>query len=347
MLLYAWQGQRFQSMVRRGVEDAPTLQALLATVLVDLLNQRFRIGLGREYIDTQEAIKGLRGRVDLERSLRERRFDRGEAVCRFTTYDHDAPRNRIIKSGLERLILKGDFGSDPKAATALRARLRRAHRDMEGVRSFDATVEDIRRIHLGPNDGDYRLMLNMCEFILASLMPTQAPGTAPVRSWVQKGMHPLAKLFEDFVPAFLRRHLNGWKVSTQTRWQWPATSTRLPIMIPDVLLERSSDGQRIILDTKFSKKALSSAHGGAATFESSHLYQLYAYLRTQEDISTMHATARGILLYPSTGVPLREQFVVQGHDFTIATIDLTQRWPEIEAEILSVVDPSPSGIAAA
>jgi 5-methylcytosine-specific restriction enzyme subunit McrC len=243
-------------------------------------------------------------------------------------------------------VLTGDFGADANSAGDLRARLRRVHRELEGVHRIDATVDDVRRIQLGPNDGDYRLMLNICDLLLSTLMPTQSVGTTRVRSWVEQGSLPLAKLFDDFVPAFRRRHLTGWEISAQVHWHWPSDAQRLPIMKPDVVLERRTGGTRIVLDTKFSNSALSGAYGGTPTFESQHLYQLYAYLRTQEDASDAHKSAHGLLLYPSTGRRLRERFVVQGHPVTIATVDLSDHWATIERELLSIVESSQHATAA-
>ncbi len=70
MLLYAWGVQSFSSHWRGAVEDAPTLDALLAGVLNRLIQQRLRIGLGRDYIPTQSELAGIRGRVQFTECIK-------------------------------------------------------------------------------------------------------------------------------------------------------------------------------------------------------------------------------------------------------------------------------------
>ena len=71
MLLYAWNEvplnlARGWSLEAAFVERAPTLDALLATVLIRLMQQRLRIGLGRDYIDQSNTLRGIRGRIELD-----------------------------------------------------------------------------------------------------------------------------------------------------------------------------------------------------------------------------------------------------------------------------------------
>jgi 5-methylcytosine-specific restriction endonuclease McrBC regulatory subunit McrC len=63
MLLYAWDVVHLKSHWKADVESAPTLEALLASILANLIRQRLRIGLGRDYRSHAAEIGGVRGRV--------------------------------------------------------------------------------------------------------------------------------------------------------------------------------------------------------------------------------------------------------------------------------------------
>jgi 5-methylcytosine-specific restriction enzyme subunit McrC len=76
---------------------------------------------------------------------------------------------------------------------------------------------------------------------------------------------------------------------------------------------------------------------GSYVFDPSHLYQLYAYLRSQEHVSDSHRCASGILLYPTVRGKLSETIELQGHEIHFVTIDLSQRWDEIESELLDLI----------
>ena len=55
----------------------------------------------------------------------------------------------------------------------------------------------------------------------------------------------------------------------------------LPRMVTDILLDPPNGGRRLIVDTKFSS-ILESRRFGGASLKSDYLYQMYAYLRSQE-----------------------------------------------------------------
>jgi hypothetical protein len=40
-----------------------------------------------------------------------------------------------------------------------------------------------------------------------------------------------------------------------------------------------------------------------------------------------------MLLYPAAGIELREKFRVQGHDVTVATVDLAKAWQEVKSQL--------------
>src|SRR5512138_45668 len=84
MLMYAWNEPSLSNQISIGdVENAPTLDALLAIVLIKFLRQRMRIGLGQGYVASSKRMKAVRGRVNIPESLRQQTFERGETVSDF------------------------------------------------------------------------------------------------------------------------------------------------------------------------------------------------------------------------------------------------------------------------
>src|SRR5574339_252873 len=71
MLLYAWNAAPLKEHPSlQGAEDAPTLDALLASMLAGLMQGRLRIGLGRSYTSQGGSIRGIRGRIRFTESLK-------------------------------------------------------------------------------------------------------------------------------------------------------------------------------------------------------------------------------------------------------------------------------------
>ena len=117
----------------------------------------------------------------------------------------------------------------------------------------------------------------------------------------------------------------------------------MPAMVTDIVLERREHstlgaGQRIVIDTKFTSIV---AHGqfGQQILKSGHMYQLYAYLRSQEQPGEpITRYSMGVLLYPSLGVDYNESAIIQGHRISFATVDLAADSQTIRSQLLRIVD---------
>ena len=80
---------------------------------------------------------------------------------------------------------------------------------------------------------------------------------------------------------------------------------------------------------------------GKAVFDSSHLYQLYAYLKSQEHLSEAHRTAVGILLYPAVQNKFSEKVRLQDQVIRLESVDLAAPWQEIEGQLMELLTPAP------
>jgi len=340
MLLYAWNETPATSPATLDdIENSPSLDALLASVLTRLMQNRLRIGLGRSYINEQQTLKGIRGRLLFTESLKRQAFERGQAVCEFQLYSLNVPKNQIVRSTLARLVKTGQFGPDPARAEALRHSLRRLVRDLDGVDLVELKPAFIRRQQLGRNDRDYRLMLAICELLLQRQMPADAAGNQRLPG-LNRADLVMYKIYERFVANFYQLHLPHWEVTPQKRLGWHAKHTNpyLPSLQPDLLLREKSTGRLVVLDTKFTASSLVKGQWGNLSFDSGHLYQLYTYLKTQEHVSEQHRKASGILLYPATAQPLvSERITFQEQTLRIEMVDLCQPWQEIEKSLLDII----------
>jgi 5-methylcytosine-specific restriction enzyme subunit McrC len=338
MLLYAWESAAFLSRWNLEVDAAPCLDALLALVLSKLVEQRLRIGLGRGYTNDARTLRSIRGRVDFAESLKRLAFENGQAHCRFQTYSHNVPKNQIVRSTMARLVQTGRFGPDRSKGDNLRGKLRQLVRALDGIDLCEPTLDLIRRQNLGRNDADYQLMLNICDLLLRQRMPTEEDGHHSLPG-LDRQQIILHKVFERFVANFYRLCLRGWKVKSQTQLEWHAdiTSSYMPVMSADVVLHETATGRRVVLDTKFTSRSVVANRWGSSVFDSSHVYQIYAYLRSQEHLSNSDRHASGILLYPTVGEELNETVTVQGHAIHFRTVDLSLPWQDIESRLLSIV----------
>jgi len=350
MLLYAWDEVPLNAL--RGwalgtveAEQAPTLDSLLASILIALMQQRLRIGLGHDYVQQEHRLAGVRGRIKFGPSLKLRTLDRGQLICEFHSYSANSARNQIIRSTMARLIQVGRFAPETASVkdTHPLGKLRHLVRDLDGIDFIELTPELIRRQLLQRSDHDYRLMLAVCDLIVQRQLPADSEGRASVVPALDRDMLVLYNIYERFVASFYRIHLKGWEVSPQKRLEWHASEAneRLPLMIPDLVLKEQSSARMIVLDTKFTAHSLVENRWGKPIYDSSHLYQLYAYLKSQENVSEAHRTAEGILLYPALQQTPADRIKLQDHDIRIETLHLAAPWQEVERQLLELVGHSP------
>jgi 5-methylcytosine-specific restriction enzyme subunit McrC len=355
MLLYAWNEAPLNAMhswMMEDAEQAPTLDALLASILIRLMQQRLRIGLGHDYVDEERKFPGVRGRINFAESLKQRTLESGQLICDFQGFSINASKNQIIRSTLARLLKVGQFGpfdtatplrATPEAAAVkdVQQKLRRLIRDLDGIDFIELTPDLIRRQLLARSGGDhdYRLMLSICDLIVQRQMPSGSEGTSFAVPAFDREALVLHNIYERFVANFYRIHLTGWSVSAQKRLEWHAkeASEQLPVMVPDLVLQEESSDQIIILDTKFTAHSLIENQWGKPIFDSAHLYQLYAYLKSQEQLSEAHHHAIGMLLYPAVQSKLSEKIELQDHIIRIESIDLAAPWQEIERQLTELI----------
>lgn len=338
MLLYAWNEPPPSPYWRMSVEESPSLDALLTAMLLKLIRQRLRIGIGASYVPEQRMLRGVRGRIHFTSSLKQRAFERGQAYCEFEQYSINAPKNQIIRSTLFHLVRAGQFGSNLKQAEELRHATRWMMRVLDGIDLIELTPDFIQRQQMERHDRDYRIMLAICNLILQRQLPTEDSGNIYL-SQLERDRLTLHHVYEQFINNFYRHHLQNWTVRSQKTLSWheKTTNVYLPIMRPDLVLEENETGRIVILDTKFTAKSLKTNQWGKEIFDSSHLYQIYAYLKTQEHFSEQHRQMTGILLYPAIRGELSEKIKLQGQHIRIECVDLAVSWQRVEQRLLDVM----------
>ncbi len=354
LLLYASQLYRELPESRRvELEDAPDqMPHLVAEILANAVERRLRRNLSHGYQRQSAVLSRVRGRIDLFSTERRRLLQRGSVACVFDELTVDTPRNRYVKAALTHIagvVSKLANDSDlERRCRDLAFRLERVgvvgHLDPRYAGKA-AALDNV-----GWVDAHERQVLAAASLALNLAIPTEQSGVAllPI---VNRSETEGWRLYENAVAGFYDVALShrGWKVRQGSRIRWPATNPTpclhaiMPEMITDITLERRDyttpdAGQRIVIDTKFTS-IVTKGRFRQQMLKSGHMYQLYTYLRSQEqpgDSMSCHST--GVLLYPSLGVPYNESAIIQGHRVAFATVDLAADSQTIRSQLLRVVD---------
>lgn len=341
-MLYASDLFRINGEDVKNVEDMPDdLPDLVGEILAHSVEQRQRQRLSLSYRTRTAAIGRVRGRIDLLSTERRQLLTRGLVACRFDELTVDTPRNRFVRAALE-LIAR--MASRPE----VKRRCRTLANDMKmmGVSGAPPTMREISADRFGRHDANDQKMVAAAKLAFELTVPAEYAGLRKLplserdERWVRR-------LFERAVGGFFEVVLPSriWRVSTSTQLSWPIqtcsveASHILPGMKTDIVLDDLSARRRIVIDTKFNA-ILTSGWYRKESIRSGYLYQMYAYLRSQEGRGDDFAdSAAGLLLHPSVGSDLDEWAVIQGHKIRFMTVNLGGSSKEIRSELLQVVAP--------
>ena len=347
MLLYAWDLVEFKGRFPSEATDAPDLRALLTNVLVYLTKRQIRRGLRGDYVERSEELQGVRGRIDFAQTLRGMSIYRGRLHCEYEEFTLNVPRNQIVRSTLNDSLNRGfssierGRGKYGKLVSDVEALLRMLY-EIDRVRVTRRLIASELR-QLGRNEREYKLMLKICEMLQDPSMPkSDEASDLEYVDWLRKQEHAI---FERFVANFykLNLHGNGWDVSAQGKMEWHEASgreevgIRLPNMYPDIYMTHLS-GKIVVLDTKWYSTPVSERYE-AESVHTSNLYQMYAYLASQDYRLGPHRTSSGILLYGQTEIGHRRlRTRIDDHPFWVETLDLYQDWEDIERNLVRLVE---------
>ena len=111
-------------------------------------------------------------------------------------------------------------------------------------------------------------------------------------------------------------------------------------MRPDVVVTHKESGKIVVIDTKWYSKVVTDRFD-RLTVHSNNLYQMYAYMASQDWQGGRYRDSTGILLYAQTkkdDVDFRTE--IDDHPFRVYTLDLYQEWEKIEADLLNLIEDS-------
>ena len=335
LMLYASRLYReLPSSSRFAAEENPDdIPNLVAEILTRAVERRLRRNLSSEFHRRQADLTRVRGRIDALRTERRHLLQQGRIACSFDELTTDTPRNRFVRAALNQLTRSVNQSQLRGRCRTVAAALERA-----GVGTDSSGVPGLRGarsiIAVGRTNTEDRQMLAAAELAFNLRLPTEDPGqlrlSAPDRNeyWARR-------LFEAAVGGFYDTVLSpqGWLVRTGTVMNWQVESPTagieqiLPRMKTDIVLEspddRTGEGtSRVVIDTKFTN-VVGTGQFGNPTLRSGYIYQIYAYLRSQErQADPLSLTTSGMLLHPSVGEDIDESATIQCHRMRFATVDL-------------------------
>jgi 5-methylcytosine-specific restriction enzyme subunit McrC len=348
LMLYA--SDLFRQLERKkvAIEESPDdIPALVAEILAHLVERRLKRNLSFGYQASEAVLSRVRGHIDMLGTERRQLLYRGKIACRFEDLTVNTPRNRFVRAALDsiaRIVSKPQLAHRCRSLSCGLGRLGVSHERPSRLKSGAD--------RFGHHDSEDRFMLAAAQLAFDLALPTEDCGDRSLMT-PDRDIHWVRRLYEKAIGGFYNVVLTpkGWSVSAGRTLGWQieqktsGIDALLPSMRTDVILEHRVMRKRLVIDTKFTS-ILKPGWYREKTFNSNYVYQLYAYLRSQEsEADQLARNASGMLLHPAVGGCVDESVVIQGHSIRFATVDLGATTAEIRNQLLKLVE-SPVGISA-
>jgi len=317
MLAYAFRFLNQSEYRRIDAESFEHVHDLLAALLSKGISRRLKQGLYREYVPKEESLHVLRGRLNIPRTVRERLHDPLALHCEYDELSEDNPFNQILKTAALMLIRHPAVNPERKSV------LKRQILLFSSVHTVVPAEIAWERLACHRANLHYRPLMNLCYFILHSLLPSDQVGTYGMADLPSdEHMHAL---FERFVLEYFRIHHPYLRPSAaHIRWNQDEESEfsfLLPDMRTDITLQCGEN--TLIVDTKYYGR-IYQEHFGSSTLRSAHLYQMYAYVKNTDRAHSGNVS--GLLLYAkASGEPSPDSsFLFDGNRISVRTLHLNR-----------------------
>ena len=291
MLAYAFQVLHEKGYRDVASEDFESAAELLAAILCRGVSIQIKRGLERQYITREEALSTLRGKVEVNASVKTLALRKKQLVCAYDEFSLDAYPNQVIKTTMTVLLRSNISGKRKKELRKL-------------LVFFDAvSVLDIRTIHWNlqydRNNQTYRMIIAVCRLILNGLLQTTSDGSTRMTEYQDD--QAMARLYEKFILGYYQREHPELKAySPQIRWAvTDGYDFRLPTMQTDIVINRKETGKTLIIDAKYySHNMQRKAPFMVQTIHSANLYQMFTYVKNWP--AALDEMVSGMLLYAGT-----------------------------------------------
>jgi 5-methylcytosine-specific restriction enzyme subunit McrC len=342
LLTYAWNVLDMGEQVQHATTNAPDLLHLLAAVLRTGLEHLVKRGLHQDYCPAEELGPVPRGKLLLNRSIREAQLPQARIWCQTDERTPDNTLNQLVKSTAQFLISHGNLQGP------VRAELQQVLRNFSDVRFVPLAHASLGAVRIYRHTARYALIVHVCKLIRQRALLTESEGQHVFRDFIRE-KKAMARLFEKFITNFFTHHLTNQATVAARHLNWnlvPADDTaqaHLPKMRTDVVIEFTD--RIVLIECKYYPSVLTTGYYDTKRVRSAHLYQLFAY---QQHLKIRYPGKhiQSILLYPVAQDSLFLRYHMEGEPVCVATINLNQHWQQVEADLMQLIAPSTAANAA-
>lgn len=331
MLSYA-----FTTLDQGGYEDVATetfenMHNLFAAILEKGISRQLKQGLYRVYLNRQEDMLVVRGKIDMPGTIQNRLSRKRVLTCEYDELSENNLLNQILKTTVMLLLRHAQVDQQYK-------------NDLKKDMLFFSNVDTINpgtirwsAIRFQRND-NYRMLIGLCQLILEGMLLTTDSGEYKLTSFLDdQCMH---RLYEKFILEYYAKECPQVTArASQIPWALDdGLGTMLPVMESDIMLTRGNEV--LIIDAKYYSHTTQTRYG-VYTLHSGNLYQIFTYVKNKDtEFGNQPHKVSGMLLYAATDEALQpdNSYQMSSNKISVKTLDLNREFSEIAAQLNAIVE---------
>ncbi|WEB81021.1 5-methylcytosine restriction system specificity protein McrC [Vagococcus lutrae] len=328
MLAYAYQTLSFSEYKKFDSESFENVKDLYSEILLIGLPVLIRGGLLKDYIRVEDKTTVIRGKIDINSSLKQNALVDKKLVVIYDEFSEDILLNQILKATLIYLSRTSKLSKDKRRKFfSFLAYFR-------NVSEVELNINLWKKVQYDRQNIRYQFLIDICRYLYEELLILEM-GVENYHSLEDE--QKLASLYEKFVYAFYKRETHYVVNRPQIFWKVDnGYMDALPIMQTDIVLQNQN--KTLIIDTKFYSENMSKRfRGGIAKQKSVNLYQIFTYVKNwpikQDELVS------GMLLYAKTQSDEQpnHHYEINGNQISVVTVDLNQEFVDIRNDLIEVV----------
>lgn len=324
MLTYAFQSLRQSNYDLVAVEEFENIHDMFAAILGKGVSSQLKQGLYREYLLQEEELSVLRGKLNIQGTIRNKIQHKQKLSCEYDELSENNLLNQILKTTMQVLVRQKTVKQEHKVV------LKKNLVFFDNVDVIEPGQIKWDRIRYQKNNQSYRMLMNVCYLVITGLILSTDKGEVKLATFLDdRAMH---SLYEKFILEYYRYHHPEYKANPDTiPWDIDDGMIEfLPAMVTDITLKHG--GRTLIIDAKYYAHTMQSQYD-IQSIHSGNLYQVFTYVKNLDKDNT--GNVAGMLLYAKTQEQItpNNKYSMGGNTIWVKTLDLNLPFSQIAEQL--------------
>lgn len=324
MLTYAFQSLRQSNFGKVAAEEFENNHDMFAAILGKGVASQLKQGLYREYILQEEELSVLRGKLNIQGTIRNKIQHKQKLSCEYDELSENNLLNQILKTTMQVLVRQKTVKQEHKVV------FKKNLVFFDNVDVIEPGQIKWDRIRYQKNNQSYRMLMNVCYLVITGLILSTDKGEVKLATFLDdRAMH---SLYEKFILEYYRYHHPEYKANPDTiPWDIDDGMIEfLPAMVTDITLKYG--GRTLIIDAKYYAHTMQSQYD-VQSIHSGNLYQVFTYVKNLDKDNT--GNVAGMLLYAKTQEQItpNNKYSMGGNTIWVKTLDLNLPFSQIAEQL--------------